>query len=68
LVYGVSRIAGTTESPDAPSFSVEQLGTALFTTHAPAVIAVGILLTAVMIGAALFARDPGKKPQAPSEP
>jgi NADH-quinone oxidoreductase subunit J len=68
LVYGVSRIAGTAGSPDVRSFSVEQLGTALFTTHAPAVIAVGVLLTAVMIGAALFARDSGKKPQSPSEP
>jgi NADH-quinone oxidoreductase subunit J len=68
LLYGVSRVAGTPAASKAPSFSVEQLGTALFTTHAPAVIAVGILLTAVMIGAALFARDPGKKPQPPSEP
>lgn len=67
LLYSVSRVTQSTETAAAPSFSVEQLGMALFTTHAPAVIAVGILLTAVMIGAALFARDPGKKPQTPSD-
>jgi NADH-quinone oxidoreductase subunit J len=68
LVYVVSRF-GKTEpvTSEAPSFSVEQLGKALFTTHAPAVMAVGVLLTAVMIGAALFAREPGKKPQNPSD-
>jgi hypothetical protein len=30
-------------------------------------MAVGVLLTAVMIGAALFAREPGKKTQTPSD-
>ena len=69
LVYSVSR-NGRGESVPAgnSSLSVEQLGLALFTTHAPAVMAVAVLLTAVMIGAALFARDPGKKPQTPSDP
>lgn len=68
LVYVVSRL-GKTDAvvSDAPAFSVSELGTALFTTHAPAVMAVGVLLTAVMIGAALFAREPGKKPQTPSD-
>jgi NADH:ubiquinone oxidoreductase subunit 6 (subunit J) len=47
---------------------LERLGAVLFTTHAPAVLAVAVLLTAVMIGAALFAREPGKKPQNPSDP
>ncbi len=41
---------------DNPAVPLQLLGEKLFTTHAPAVIAVGILLTAVMIGAALFAR------------
>ncbi len=41
---------------EVPAATLQQLGEKLFTTHAPAVIAVGILLTAVMIGAALFAR------------
>jgi NADH:ubiquinone oxidoreductase subunit 6 (subunit J) len=36
---------------------LEALGKVLFTTHAPAVLAVAVLLTAVMIGAALFARE-----------
>lgn len=61
--------SGTVGSKESvtPSLSVEQLGLVLFTTHAPAVLAIGVLLTAVMIGAALFARDPGKKPQPPSD-
>jgi NADH-quinone oxidoreductase subunit J len=66
LLYSVSGFSQS-EPSAAPSFSVEQLGIALFTTHAPAVITVGILLTAVLIGAALFARDPGKKSQTPSD-
>ena len=68
LVYSISRSGtagdGAVENPALP---LEKLGKVLFTTHAPAVIAVGVLLTAVMIGAALFARDPGKKPQPPSD-
>jgi len=68
LIYSISRLAApVTETGDAPLVSVEQLGTALFTTHAPAVVTVALLLTAVMIGAALFAREPGKKPQTPSD-
>lgn len=68
LVYAVSRVE--MPAPGAtvnPSCSVEDLGRLLFTTHAPAVLAVGVLLTAVMIGAALFARDPGKKPPTSNE-
>jgi len=64
LLHSISRI-GEPAAADR-SLSVEQLGLALFTSHAPAVIAVAVLLTAVMIGAALFARDP--KPQTPSDP
>jgi len=41
---------------DAPSATLQQFGEKLFTTHAPVVITVGVLLTAVLIGAALFAR------------
>ena len=67
-LFGFARWTPRIRSREAPSFSVEQLGIALFTTHAPAVLAVAVLLTAVMIGAALFARDPGKKPQTPSDP
>lgn len=40
---------------------VKRLGEMLFTTHTPAVLAVAVLLTAVMIGAALLAREPTKK-------
>jgi len=69
LLYAVSR-SGNLESttPENPAFPVEKLGTLLFTTHTPAVLAVAILLTAVLIGAALFARDPGSKPERPSDP
>lgn len=68
LVYNVSSLATGKTSDVSPSISIEQLGKILFTTHAPAVLAVAILLTAVMIGAALFAREPGKKPQTPLDP
>lgn len=68
LLFMVSRFENAVPAAaDARSVSVEQLGTTLFTTHAPAVMAVGVLLTAVMIGAALFAREPGKKTQTPSD-
>lgn len=68
LLFVVSKLGKPAAAPtEPPSFSVEQLGTALFTTHAPAVLTVAVLLTAVMIGAALFAREPGKKPQTPSD-
>ncbi len=40
---------------------LEKLGKILFTTHAPAVLGVAVLLTAVMIGAALFARETESK-------
>lgn len=57
LLHSVSRVGNLPPAADeSPAFSLAQLGTTLFTTHAPAVIAVGVLLTAVMIGAALFAR------------
>jgi NADH-quinone oxidoreductase subunit J len=46
---------------------IAKLGETLFTTHAPAVLALAVLLTAVMIGAALFAREPGKPHEDPSE-
>ena len=67
LIHAVSGV-GMAESATVPALSVEELGIALFTTHAPAVIAVAVLLTSVMIGAALFAREPGKKTSTPSDP
>lgn len=68
LIYSISQVTmPAAEVVERRSFSLEQLGTTLFTTHAPAVLAVAVLLTAVMIGAALFAREPGKKPQTPSD-
>ncbi len=68
LGTSVSRMPLTDSNvTDAPALPVERLGEILFTTHAPAVIAMGVLLTSVMIGAALLAREPGKKQLTPSE-
>lgn len=62
MLHTASTVAAY-HSPETStsSMSVKTLGTDLFTTHAPAVLAVAVLLTAVLIGAALFAREPGKK-------
>jgi len=68
LLHAVSRIREfPAVAPENPALPLGQLGQVLFTTYAPAVLAVGVLLTAVMIGAALFARDPGKKPHSPAD-
>jgi NADH-quinone oxidoreductase subunit J len=50
-----------------PKLSIAELGETLFASHAPAVLALAVLLTAVMIGAALFAREPGKPPEDPAD-
>lgn len=47
---------------------ITKLGETLFTTHAPAVLALAVLLTAVMIGAALFAREPDKNQKDSTDP
>jgi len=64
LVYGVmsglptdANGAAVASTSEAPVLSIGKLGEVLFTSHAPAVLAVAVLLTSVMIGAALFARD-----------
>jgi NADH-quinone oxidoreductase subunit J len=76
LVYAASRHTCLPDAaPENPSLSVESFGRVLFTTHAPAVLAVGVLLTAVMIGAALFAKEahasshtePTRKPNTPGD-
>lgn len=46
---------------------IAELGETLFSSHAPAVLALAVLLTAVMIGAALLAREPAKTPDDSSE-
>ncbi|MBN8456797.1 MAG: NADH-quinone oxidoreductase subunit J [Verrucomicrobia bacterium] len=51
----------------APSVPLEKLGDQLFTTGLPAVLAVAVLLTAVLIGAAMFARDFGKNSEPPAD-
>ncbi len=68
LLYAVSRLGKLPAwAADNPGFAVEHIGQVLFTSYAPAVLVVGVLLTAVMIGAALFAREPGKNPQFPTD-
>lgn len=68
----LSLIRGNPPLADEPtgkvSLPIEKVGELLFTTHAPAVLAVAVLLTAVMIGAALFARDTEKTNANPSDP
>ena len=51
---GSTVVSATTE---APTMDLAQMGEVLFTSYAPAVLAIAVMLTAVMIGAALFARD-----------
>jgi NADH-quinone oxidoreductase subunit J len=62
LLHSVSAI-GMPESlcRAANKLEVAEIGRLLFTTHAPAVLALAVLLTAVLIGAALLAREPDKK-------
>jgi NADH-quinone oxidoreductase subunit J len=62
LVYAVSfsnpeEKAVASDTAKLAQLDLAELGKTLFTTHAPAVLAVAVMLTAVMIGAALFARD-----------
>jgi NADH-quinone oxidoreductase subunit J len=69
LCFTVSKIPERRSNSDLPpGVSIEELGLTLYSTHAPAVIAVGVLLTAVMIGAALFAREVGGNSKPPSKP
>jgi NADH-quinone oxidoreductase subunit J len=69
LLYVVSQTQTGKETPEAvPQVPLKELGITLFTTHAPAVLAVAVLLTAVMIGAALFARETKPKPGNPPQP
>lgn len=62
LLHVVSQTqSGKQATEILPQVPLKQLGIALFTTHAPAVLVVAVLLTAVMIGAALFARETKSK-------
>ena len=69
LVYTLVQggpVSGS-EAAEEISLPIARIGELLFTSHAPAVLAVAVLLTAVMIGAALFARDTEKSnPNDPS--
>lgn len=56
---------GTSGEPN-PALPVKALGVELFTSSVPAVLTLAVLLTAVLIGAALFAREPGKTPKPPA--
>jgi NADH-quinone oxidoreductase subunit J len=67
LLYAFSKglpepVAGT-----EPSVPLKEMGERLFTTDLPAVLAVAVLLTAVLIGAAMFARDFGKNSEPPAD-
>jgi NADH-quinone oxidoreductase subunit J len=57
MLVTVSKVVPESAAKAAPALSLRGLGESLFTHQAPAVLAVAVLLTAVMIGAALFARE-----------
>jgi NADH-quinone oxidoreductase subunit J len=66
LLYAFSKgLPGGAARDAHPALPVTALGLELFKNALPAVLAVGVLLTAVLIGAALFAREPASKPQPP---
>lgn len=58
IAAAIESLPAIDESAPAPALDLRDLGIALFTTHAPAVLGVGVILTAVLIGAALLAMDP----------
>ena len=67
LLYAFSKGLPTETAVVAnPALPVQALGKELFTNSVPAVLAVGVLLTAVLIGAALFARETSDKPEPPA--
>lgn len=75
LPVAAALITGIAKSPQlmakdesANTLDLAMLGKELFTTHVTAVLAIAVMLTAVLIGAALFARGPGEKPQSPFIP
>ena len=67
LLYAISKgLPAETTVAANPTLPVQALGKELFENSVPAVMAVGVLLTAVLIGAALFARETGDKPEPPA--
>lgn len=52
-----SSLPPVLQDTSAPAMPLRDLGITLFTTHAPAVLGVGVILTAVLIGAALIAME-----------
>jgi NADH-quinone oxidoreductase subunit J len=68
LIKGSPTATAENNAEDVIALPISKIGEVLFTSHAPAVLAVAVLLTAVMIGAALFARDTEKSQQPPSDP
>lgn len=67
MLHTVSKVAGEKAVANANTFKVVDLGKLLFNEHAAAVLAVAVLLTAVLIGAALFAREPEKSKTNPPQ-
>ena len=68
LGYVALRFPPALPATNPVELPLEKIGIALFTTHAPAVLALAVLLTAVMIGAALFAREPDKNQKDSTDP
>lgn len=57
IVAVVQSLPVALENQPAPAMPLRDLGITLFTTYAPAVLGVGVILTAVLIGAALIAME-----------
>ncbi len=67
LLFAFSKGLPASSAVEAnPALPVQALGRELFENSVPAVLTVGVLLTAVLIGAALFARETGDKPEPPA--
>ncbi|KAB2638315.1 MAG: NADH-quinone oxidoreductase subunit J [Verrucomicrobia bacterium] len=67
LLYAISKgLPAETTVEANPALPVQALGVELFENSVPAVLAVGVLLTAVLIGAALFARETGEASEPPA--
>ena len=62
LVYVFSRGLPAAEENAPAAVGLEELGRLLFTTGLPAVLALAVLLTAVLLGAALLAHEFERKP------
>lgn len=60
-------LAPAEAAASGPTLPIEALGARLFSTDLPAVLALAVLLTAVLIGAGLLAREFNHNPKPPAD-